>query len=418
VILIVHTTNGSRRRHFRAARRLCERLALLQDSPTWEAGFVDRVADVDTRDLDVCLAAARRLDAEERIEGVITFVEHSVSAAAAVAADLGLPFVSPETATLARDKYLMRRAFADAGVPCPGFDLARSVDEALAVADRLGYPLVLKPLIGGGSMFVRRVDGPAELRRHFDTFQAGAWDSFTYDPLHGSGERDYGNALLLEQYVEGGEISVESLVVAGRTHVLVIHDKPLPMRGPLFEEIYHRTPSLLPAATQDLVRDLVARMHASLGVTTGASHAEFRIPAEGPPVALEVAARIGGSGIYASVLTSTGVDMMAAVIEMARGGEPAIPAWTPTPTGMFTVLAGSEGVLRRVDGLADLRRDPAVVEAEVYKSPGDELVVPPRAFQSHGHVVLSADSLAGVDAAFHRLRDRLTFEVDSPVPAT
>jgi biotin carboxylase len=417
VILIVHTANGSRRRHFRAARRLCPRLALLQHAPTWESGLVDRVADVDTRDLDTCVTAARRLDAVERIEGVIAFVEHSVSAAAAVAAALGLPFVSPDTATLTRDKYRMRRALAAGGVPCPGFGLARSVEEALELGDRLGYPLVIKPLIGGGSMFIRRVDGPAELRTHFETFRAGAWDSFDYDPLHASGERDYGNALLVEQYVEGGEISVESLIVDGTTRVLVIHDKPLPMRGPLFEEIYHRTPSQLPAATQGLVRTLVSRMHAALGMTVGASHAEFRIPAEGPPVALEVAARIGGSGIYASVLTSTGIDMMAAVIELSRGSVPEVPQQPPVPAGFFTVSAGAEGILRRVRGIEEVRRDRAVVEVDIYKVPGDEVLVPPRVFQSHGHVVLAADSLAAVDAAFDRLRDVLVFEVDSAVPA-
>lgn len=197
------------------------------------------------------MAAARTLDEAERIEGVIAFVEHSVTAGAAVAAALGLPFVSPEAAVLARDKFRMRRALTEAGIPSPGFGVARSADEAIGLGEQLGYPLVIKPLIGGGSMFTRRIDGPAEMRTHFAPMQAGAWDAFDYDPLYAAGKREYGNGLLVEAYVDGGEISVESLIVDGTTRVLAVHDKPLPMRGPHFEEIYYRTPSRLPADVRD-----------------------------------------------------------------------------------------------------------------------------------------------------------------------
>jgi biotin carboxylase len=418
VILIVHTTNGSRRRHFAAARAHCSRLALLQAGPTWEAAYVNRVADVDTGDLDACVAAAKALDGAERIEGVITFVEHSVPAAATVAAALGLPFVPTQAALLARDKYRMRRAIADAGVPSPGFGLARSVDEALALGAGLGYPLVIKPLIGGGSMFTRRVDGPAEMRTHFASYQAGAWDSFDYDPLCAEARQRYDDALLVEQYVDGGEISVESLIVDGDTRVVAIHDKPLPMRGPNFEEIYYRTPSRLPADVQETVRGFVSRIHTALGMSLGASHAEFRLPAAGPPVALEVGARIGGGGVYASVLTSTGVDMLAAVIEMARGRTPEIPRRQPRPTGFFMIFAGVEGVVREVCGVEAARADPAVVEVDVYKGPGDEVLVPPRVFQANGHVVTAAESLDAVDSAFDRLREAITFEVEGAVPAS
>lgn len=417
MILIAHTANGSRRRHFHAARAHCPRLALLQHHAGWETEFVDRVADVDTRDLDACVAAARTLDEAERIEGVIAFVEHSVTAGAAVAAALGLPFISPEAAVLARDKFRMRRVLTEAGIPSPGFGVARSAAEAVGLGERLGYPLVIKPLIGGGSMFTRRIDSPAEMLTHFAPMQAGAWDAFDYDPLYAAGKREYSNGLLVEAYVDGGEISVESLIVDGTTRVLAIHDKPLPMRGPHFEEIYYRTPSRLPADVRGLVGDLVPRMHRALGMTVGASHAEFRIPAAGPPVALEVGARIGGAGVYASVLASTGVDMMAAIIDLARGTAPALPDRTPGPTGFFMVFAGAEGVLRGVGGVEDVRRDPAVVEVDVYKGPGDDVLAPPRIFQAHGHVVIATDTPDELDPAFARLRDVITFDVDEAVPA-
>jgi biotin carboxylase len=415
-VLVVHVSNASRRRHFERLRQhsaeLGERLLLIMKNPSWESGFVDRVVTADTSDLVATVAAARELAATEHetIRGVVAFVEHSVPVAAAVAAELGLPFVSERTAYLARDKHAMRTAFAAGGVPQPPFGVARTVAEALVEAGRIGYPLVLKPILGGGSKYVRRVDGPDELAEHFDTTRRGAWDGFSHDSLRDQALRTHGEGLLLEAYLPGVELCVESLVIGGRTSVVAVHDKPTPMDGPFFEELYHATPSRLPASVLAKVVAITTAAHDALGIDIGATHTELRVD-DGEPRILETAARLGGGAIYQSVVLSTGVDMVSAVLELSLGIVPDVrPFADPVPVGGCFFFAEKAGRVVAVHGLDEVSADPQVREVDLYVQPGVVVDVPPHVSQAHGGVLFTADTAAGLDDVFDRLVKTIRIE--------
>lgn len=387
---------------------------MVMKDATWESSYVDRVVSADTTSIEETVAAVRSLVAEEDepVRGVVTFVEQSVPAAAAVAAELNLPSNDEKAAYLARDKYAMRSAFDQAGLVQPGFRLAATLEEAVEGAGQLGYPLVLKPLIGGGSKYVRRVNSDAELAEHFGTIQKGAWTGFTHDPLHTRTREQYNDAVLLEAYVPGSEISVESLVVDGGTRVVAIHDKPLPMEGPYFEEVYYTTPTRLAAELVERITTAVEAAHEALGIRTGATHTEFRITADGEPYILETAARLGGGPVYQSVLLSTGIDMVDGVLDLATGREPRLDLPNePTPTGFYLFFAERAGELVGVSGLNTLETDSRVSEIMLYGQPGDQVLVPPHASAAHGHIVFSATAHEAVDAAFHEFRDAITVEV-------
>ena len=192
-ILIIHKTNLSRRRHLARtheyARQHGERILMIMKDPTWERDYVDRMVTADTTSIAETVLAATELAASEvePIRGVVTFAEACVPTVALVAAELGLPGASERTAYTARDKYTMRAVLAHAGtVGQPEFHLARDVAEATRAARDIGYPLVLKPIIGTGSMYVRSVADEAELIENFEFLRQGAWTGFEYDPLHGA----------------------------------------------------------------------------------------------------------------------------------------------------------------------------------------------------------------------------------------
>lgn len=414
MLLVVHRANVSWRPHLLTTRRYVRRLGLLQHHPSsWDRDLADRIADADTANVQECVTAARALAAREPVDGVLAFAEYAVSAAAAVAADLGLPGVGPRVATLARDKFLMRQAFAAGGVPCPRFALASGLDDALRVAAEFGYPVVVKPVLGSGSQFVRRIDDPSGMAEHFPWLRAVAWDAFSLDPLRDS-RAAYGDGLLIESYIDGGEVSVESVVVRGQTEVLAIHDKPLPMTGPLFEEILYTTPSRLPADTQQRLRECVGLAHAALGIATGVTHAEFRVTPDGMPVALEVAARIGGGAVYQSVRHSVGIDMVEVAIDLARGQRPVLTRHDPRPVGDLDLFAEQDGVLESVCGVDEAAADPAVLEVQLYHQPGDQILTMPLVQQPHGHIVFTAAAAAELDQTAKRLGDLVRFRVRSP----
>lgn len=395
-ILVIHTENASRRKHFEKARRYDARLVLIKKNPKWEAQWVDAVYDVDTTSIAATVAAVLDIAKKEKIDGVVTLVEHSVPSAAAAAAALGLPFVSETTANLARNKYEMRRAYQRAGIKTPNLALAATLDEGLAFAKSNGYPLVLKPLIGGGSMFVRRVNNEGEMREWFEYIRRGAWEGFDYDPLYRQGKAEYKGAILLEEYVHGGEISVESVVVGGKTHVLAICDKPLPMFGPFFEEEYFYTPSRLSPEYQAKIVEQCDQAHRALGIEMGATHNEFRTTEQGP-VILETAARMGGGPIYRVVLFSTGVDMVDAVMDLSLGKTPDLTPRHHKIIGSRDFFAEKQGRVVEIRGMEALATMPGVLEVDVYKQLGDEVRRAPDAFQSHGHFILEAPDYATLD---------------------
>ncbi|MEZ0090149.1 acetyl-CoA carboxylase biotin carboxylase subunit family protein [Streptacidiphilus sp. EB129] len=144
-----------------------------------------------------------------------------------------MPSVSEQTAYTARDKFAMRSAFAAAGdVPQPKFALVNDVRQAAEQAERFGYPVIIKPVIGCHSMFVQKIHDAGELAAAFPEIQRGAWEGFTFDPLHEQTRSRYDGGILIEEFVGGTEISVESLIVDGVTHSIAIHDKPLPQGTP------------------------------------------------------------------------------------------------------------------------------------------------------------------------------------------
>jgi len=90
---------------------------------------------------------------------------------ARICAERGIQFIGPSAEVIARmgDKTEARKAMLQAGVPCtPGSagNLA-NLDEALADAERIGYPVMLKATSGGGGRGIRRCDNAEELKHNF-----------------------------------------------------------------------------------------------------------------------------------------------------------------------------------------------------------------------------------------------------------
>ncbi|MFG3404054.1 ATP-grasp domain-containing protein [Streptomyces sp. NPDC048142] len=417
-LMILHTRNASRRKHLakaaETAHALGHRAIVVVEQPSWEHEYVDAVYAAPTGDLEATVARCVEIAKEEPepIAGVIAFVEHSVPAAAAVAAELGLPYISPETAATSRDKLSMRNAFATVGISQPRFALATSVEEAQEAAKSIKYPLVMKPIIGGGSMFVRRVDSPEELAEHFEEIRQGAWAGFDYDPLFFL-KSQYSEGILLEEFLVGDEISVESYVQNGETTVVTVHDKPTPMDGPFFEETFYATPTVLTGETLEKVKKFTTLAHEGLGITQGATHTEFRVSPEGEPYILETGARLGGGPIYQSVLLSTGVDMVEVLTKVSLGSDADVVVNSENfqHVGFSLHFAEEPGELVAVDGVEALEADDSVSEVMIYRRLGEQVDVPPRVWQAHGHVIFTGDSREDILEKQQNINQTLRFRV-------
>ena len=287
---------------------------LLGAEPTWERAHVTgwTVLDLsDTVETGPLVAAARALDPAP--DGVLSWDEARVLQVAGIAAALGLPGGDPAAVLRCRDKRQTRQALDAAGVPQPQWAAASTVDEALAAADRIGYPVVVKPRAMAASLGVVRVDGPGELAGRFgfarDITLPGAW---RYAEV------------LVEELLTGPEISVDCAVHRGRVHPLCLARKEVGY-PPYFEEVGHVVDAADPLLSDPELLAVVQDAHTALGYADGVTHTELKLTPAGPAL-VEVNARLGGDLIPYLGLRASGVDPAAAAAAVACGRPPVLTA--------------------------------------------------------------------------------------------
>jgi biotin carboxylase len=283
----------------------------LDAEPTWERSHIDSWSVVnlaETREAGELIAAARRI---EPLHGVMSWDEARVLQVARVAEALGLPGVPPDRVMGTRDKSLTRTALAAAGVPQPRSALVASVEEGLAAADRIGYPVVLKPRAMAASLGVVRVDTPVELAGRFtfarDTTIPGAWH---YDQV------------LVEEYLPDPEISVDSAVHEGTVYPMCVAHKEIGY-PPYFEETGHLVDAVDPLLDDPELLGILQETHTALGFSTGATHTEIKLTASGPKI-IEVNGRLGGDLIAYLAWQASGIQTAVAAAEVACGLEPSV----------------------------------------------------------------------------------------------
>ncbi len=132
------------------------------------------------------VAAARSTGAQALHPGYGFLAENAAFAAACAAA--GIVFIGPPPSAIATmgDKIRAKAAVARAGVPVvPGTDGETALDDAAlaAAAERIGYPVLLKPSAGGGGKGMRTVHHPADLPAALAAARREARGAFGDDTL-------------------------------------------------------------------------------------------------------------------------------------------------------------------------------------------------------------------------------------------
>lgn len=206
-----------------------------------------------------------------------------------------------EAAVKANNKYLMRKAFTEAGVPCPQYKMVTSVNEAYDT--EWTYPLIVKPSDRSGSLGVTKVSDQIEL------------DSAVEKALSVSFKKQ----AMVEEFIEGREISVEFISYNGVHYPLQITDK-VTTGNPHFVELEHHQPSMLSDEMYSRIYSITKKALDALGLTNGASHSEYKITDEGRIAVMEIGGRMGGDFIGSDLVRlSTGYDFVRGVIEVALG---------------------------------------------------------------------------------------------------
>ncbi len=221
-----------------------------------------------------------------------------------VAEKMGLPGNPWALTERMTNKHAMREAFAASGDPSPRSYLV-DVDSDFESLE-LDYPAIVKPTDRSGSRGVSKIWSAAEAK----------------EAVRIASDLSFEHKAVLEEYVTGHEYSVECIVYQGVPEVLTITQK-FTTGDPHYIETGHIEPANLDDQTWARVEQVVKHALGSLGVQNSAGHAEVMVDADGNPWLIEIGARMGGDYIGSHLVhLSTGVDYVAAVVDVAFGNKP------------------------------------------------------------------------------------------------
>lgn len=347
---------------------------------TWQRDYVRGCTVLDLQDRSAVLAAARDLAATMPVRAVLSWDEMLIATAAQIAAELGVVGPGTEAIESCRDKRRTRRVLTAAGVDQPRFDYAADEEQAVVTADRLGYPVVVKPRGCGASAGVSLATDTAAVRTGFHAAEDASMIS---TPAYRGGA-------LVEEYLAGPEISIDGAIVDGQYTPLFVARKIVGMY-PYFEELGHVVDAHDELMADQRLLETLARAHTAIDFRYGITHTEVRLTDRGP-VIVEINGRLGGDLIPLLASYATGIDPGAVAVDVALGRTPQLP--TAATGRCVGVRFGYPREACVVDAVSvpDRRPDNGLLAAAVLVEPGTELRLPPEGvIARHSYVICAGD---------------------------
>lgn len=347
---------------------------------------------VDYQNLDVLLPLLRHAHERLTLRRVVALTEAGLMPAAHAVTDLGLEGNGLPVVRLLSDKLAMREHLARAGVSPVRARLGRCEADLREFVREAG-PTVVKPRAACGSLGVRSV---AALREVPATW---AWlAEFGIVPF------------LMEEYLAGPEVSVETLSFDGRHVVVAVTAK---QTGPGFVETGHVVPACLTAGQDEQVRRLACQLLEAVGLREGPAHTEIVLTSQGPRV-VESHNRRGGGRILDLVAAVYGVDIDAAAFGWYAGRPMVTTPGPPAGAAAVRFLSAPPGVVREVRGLEQARTHPATLAVEIEVGPGDIVRQLMWSFDRPGLVIARGENAAEAAANAASIASAITI-VTRPV---
>jgi formate-dependent phosphoribosylglycinamide formyltransferase (GAR transformylase) len=297
----------------------------------------ERVSSV--TDTDALTRAVRWVQDKLWVDRLEATIEAHTMAAAQVREACTIPGTSVRTAWLCRDKPSMKEVLREAGVPTAASAGVSTSAEALEFAERVGFPLILKPRSGAGASGTVRVDSPDELAR----------------ALAGFGGAD---SVAVEEFVEGHEGFYDTITVDGQPRLdFVSHYFPNvleAMRTRWISPQFVSTNRVDSVADYGELREMGQRVITALGIGTSATHMEWFFGPKGLRFS-EIGCRPPGVGAWDLYSAGNEIDLYRAWADaIVHGGTGATPS-RRYASGIVALRPSQDGIISGYDGVDELQ---------------------------------------------------------------
>lgn len=310
---------------------------------------------ISTIDIQAVISAAKR----HKIDGIMTLAtDMPMRTVAAVAKEMGLIGIDEETALKATNKAEMRKALQLNNVPIPKFYVVRNKDEYKSVVKQFKVPFIVKPADSSGSRGIFEVKDI----HNVDLIN----EAYEYcHPFSRVGD------VVVEEYMEGPEVSVETLTINGECHVIQITDK-LTTGAPHYVEMGHSQPTMLSNEIAKQISKVAKAANKAIGIKNGPSHTEIIVTKEGPKI-VELGARLGGDNITTHLVPlSTGVNMVECCIKIALGEIPDIKKkWNKGSAIRY--FDQHEGIVKKIEGIKEAKYIEGVKQISIVHGTGEKV---------------------------------------------
>jgi biotin carboxylase len=381
VVIVIGCGMQKYREYLLSSAATRQRLWLFnQTEPTWQTDYTVGSTLVDLYDRRAVLAAAEEVARSRPVLGVLSWDETLIVTTAHVAEALGLPGAGVDGIEGCRDKRRGRRVLSEAGLRQPAYAWVSDEDDAVAAAARIGYPVVVKPRGMGASIGVVLAKDEPELRDAFHTAEESSFE----------GAADYHGGALVEEYLDGPEISIDGCVVDGEYRSMFLARKRVGME-PYFEELGHTVDASDPLRADPELAEVLATAHRAIGFRYGVTHTEVKLTRHGP-VIVEINGRLGGDLIPLLGKLATGIDPGVAVVDVATGKWPDLADTEARAAGVRFGYPPADCEVLSIE-VPEADEPNGLLVSRALVDPGAELRLPPGGYIArHSYAISAAGS--------------------------
>jgi biotin carboxylase len=330
----------------------------------------------DTNSLDAVKATIEANLNVEELCGIATTSEFYLETVAELTSAYGLPGNPGEAMRTARNKSKTRLCLEKAGVRQPRFAIVKSADDVAAAVEHVGLPCVVKPADDSGSNDVKLCNTAEEVATHSQKILS------VHTNMRG---QQTALTVLVEEYVDAPEYSVEMFTWKGETICVGITEKKL-TGFPYFVEAGHIFPAPLSEEVAEEMRTTVRNALEAVGVQNGATHTEVKLTAAGAAI-IEINGRLAGGMIPELIRYSTGIDMLENQIKSAANRLDGVEVHHKGYAGIHFIIADEPGVLVEVQGVEAARNLEGVAQVTVTGKAGANVQPPRNAYDRLGYVI-------------------------------
>lgn len=323
--------------------------------------YADDSCVVDILDKERVLQLAQKNHAEAVMSDECDIATPTI---AWVSERLGKPSIGMEMAELYTDKYAMRAFGAAHGFDTPKFYKCPDIESAVQAFRKFGGKMIMKPLDSNSSRGIYSIRSVQDISEYFEK-------SLSYSKKE--------KAVLLEEYIDGEEFSVDGLKVGEKFYPLAVSKKiHFPYNENLDQALVFTYNGN--GYDYDLLRETNERFVRASGLAFGLTHAEYKF-FDGKYYLIEIGAR-GGGNLISSIINPymTGIETQELLIDWALGNNVDFEniSYADNMQGKcawlnFFDTKGREGILREIKGIEVLERCDSVKSYHFFYDVGNTI---------------------------------------------